>query len=105
MKRTARMGASLLTNPVGLIPHQTEGLWASCTKDAMNTPSIVFLFVFFFPIPFAQKFCAVLCMATSLLLHLAVERVPKASAPQCYLSRRMESLDNGSNTLATPVLR
>lgn len=103
MKQTARMDASLLTNPVGLIPHQTEGLWVSCTMDAMNTPSVVFFLLFFSPS--LAQFCAVLCMATSLLLHLAVERVSKASAPQCYLSRRTESLDGGSNPLATPVLR
>lgn len=50
MKQMARTDASLLTNPVSMIHHQTEGLWASCTMDAKNIPSIVFLLFLFHPL-------------------------------------------------------
>lgn len=102
MKQMARTDASLLTNPVGMIHHQTEGLWASCTKDAKNTPSVVFLLFLFHSLLKFVLYSAWphLCSCARLL-----RESPQASAPQCYLSRRTESLDDDSGPLATPVLR
>lgn len=102
MEQMARMDATHLANPVSTTCHQTKGLWTFHTKDAVDTPSIVFLLSFFHPLLKFVLYSARphLCSCSRLLTESAW-----ASALWCCWSRRGKSLDGGRSPLVTPMLR